>query len=354
MKKNKGITLIALIITVILMLILASVALSAIGTGDLFQKTQETADSYKEKADEEKALLESLINSVEKYAYSANNNQEPDAPVIVVDIDKPSIETFDVQLKARGDDSYTFTVTLKASDATSNIKFFELYCGYYQDDAMYVEELATPTKNVNISKDIVISDHADSLESLLNTSWDVVVYDSATEPNFASATFDVQEPEITTFTARFGSYCDSLPEDNYDEITVTGIGKASPIVSYEMYFVAQDNGGSDEEFYGMLDFSTLKKSESSIKTYSSNMGLEKLALSSEPIVLAEADGTQPEIIYSGTNVPYEEGTYNFNIIIEEDHANWYDGYDKDFYIKITFADGSYIEKTIVPEFSQGC
>ena len=237
MKNNKGITLIALIITVILMLILASVALSAIGDAGLFEKTQNAADSYKEKADEEKALLESLINSVEKYAYVKDNNQEP---------------------------------------------------------------------------------------------------------------------EITTFTARFGSYCDGLPEDNYDEITVTGIGKASPIVSYEMYFVAQENGGNDEEFYGMLDFSTLKKSESSIKTYSSNMGLEKLALSSEPIVLAEADGTQPEILYSGTNVPYEEGTYNFNITIEEDHANWYDGYDKDFYIKITFADGSYIEKTIVPDFGQGC
>ena len=243
MKKNKGITLIALIITVILMLILASVALSAIGDAGLFDKTQQAADRYNDKVDEEKSLLENLINSVEKYAYSANNNQEPDAPVIVVDTDKPSIETFDVQLKARGDDSYTFTVTLKASDATSNIKFFELYCGYYQDDAMYVEELATPTKNVNISKDIVISDHGDALESLVNTSWEVVVYDSATEPNVASATFDVQGLEISRVSIGIGTACEEslgYPKTYCADVSLKKY--AADITGCELFVKTGENG----------------------------------------------------------------------------------------------------------------
>ena len=49
------------------------IALSAIGYGGLFDKTQQAADRYNDKVDEEKSLLESLINSVEKYAYNEGN-----------------------------------------------------------------------------------------------------------------------------------------------------------------------------------------------------------------------------------------------------------------------------------------
>ena len=67
MKKQNGITLIALIITVILMLILTLVALSAIWDGNLFDKTQETADLYETKKEEEVRLIENLIDKIENY-----------------------------------------------------------------------------------------------------------------------------------------------------------------------------------------------------------------------------------------------------------------------------------------------
>ena len=65
---EKGITLIALVITVIVLLILAGAAISiAINGGDLFTKTNTAVESWNEKVQEEETNVQSYINMMEEY-----------------------------------------------------------------------------------------------------------------------------------------------------------------------------------------------------------------------------------------------------------------------------------------------
>ena len=68
LKSKNGITLIALIITVIIMLILAGVAIAAVVDGDgLFSKTRQAAESYENAAREEGETIQSMINQIDEY-----------------------------------------------------------------------------------------------------------------------------------------------------------------------------------------------------------------------------------------------------------------------------------------------
>lgn len=66
MKGQKGITLVALVITVVVMLILAGVAIAAVVDGNgLFSRTRDAANRYEISADEENQLLQQLMNYVD-------------------------------------------------------------------------------------------------------------------------------------------------------------------------------------------------------------------------------------------------------------------------------------------------
>ena len=80
MKKEKGITLIALIITIIVLLILAGVALNSIfGQGSLIGNAQNAVDEYNKKVEEEKLALEQLEE------YFKNNGDSESAKLQLVD-----------------------------------------------------------------------------------------------------------------------------------------------------------------------------------------------------------------------------------------------------------------------------
>ena len=64
--KNKGITLVALVVTIVIMLILAGVTLNiALGENGLFKMATQSVDKYKEASEEEKrqmAMVEAATN----------------------------------------------------------------------------------------------------------------------------------------------------------------------------------------------------------------------------------------------------------------------------------------------------
>ena len=68
MKSTRGITLIALVITVIVMLILAGVAISVLtDDGGLFEKTRGAAEAYENSAEREAQQLNDLMNDIDIY-----------------------------------------------------------------------------------------------------------------------------------------------------------------------------------------------------------------------------------------------------------------------------------------------
>ena len=68
--KEKGITLVALVVTIIILLILAGVAIGQIaGNNGLFKRTREAVEKYKDAQEEEQNQIEkldSMLNNMNK------------------------------------------------------------------------------------------------------------------------------------------------------------------------------------------------------------------------------------------------------------------------------------------------
>ena len=64
-KMEKGITLIALIITIVVLLILAVVTINSIQGDGIIRYAQNAADEYTAKADEEQESINSLLGQIE-------------------------------------------------------------------------------------------------------------------------------------------------------------------------------------------------------------------------------------------------------------------------------------------------
>ena len=72
--KNKGgITLVALVITVVVMLILAGVAIAAVVDGDgLFNRTKQAVEAYENAAEKEEEDIQKLLNEIDNYLNGAS------------------------------------------------------------------------------------------------------------------------------------------------------------------------------------------------------------------------------------------------------------------------------------------
>ena len=82
-KENKGITLVALVITVIVLLILAGTAISiAINGGDIFSKSTQAKDEWNEKVAEEETTIQNIIDmmddvtSPKTFTWTGHNRNE--------------------------------------------------------------------------------------------------------------------------------------------------------------------------------------------------------------------------------------------------------------------------------------
>lgn len=72
-KSEKGITLVALVITIVILIILATVSISFAVNGGLFDKAQKGADMYKESADQEAKTLNVVDKSFSNLMYKYTN-----------------------------------------------------------------------------------------------------------------------------------------------------------------------------------------------------------------------------------------------------------------------------------------
>ena len=92
MKLQKGITLIALIITIIILLILAVVTIGSMKESNIITYAQNAADNYKEKAGEENTILDEYVSLIEESISKDKSKEEVSIVGIYGDIDEEYYE----------------------------------------------------------------------------------------------------------------------------------------------------------------------------------------------------------------------------------------------------------------------
>ena len=118
MKDNKGITLVALIITVVIMLILAMVAIGSVTGNGLFSKIRDAVGAYENASRTEAEQIQTLMNEIDKYLTGENGGEVTETDTIAptnVTITSSSIE------------ETTFTLTATGVDEESGVTKYEFY-----------------------------------------------------------------------------------------------------------------------------------------------------------------------------------------------------------------------------------
>ena len=135
-----GITLVALVITVVVMLILAGVAIAAVVDGDgLFSKTRQAAETYENATKEEGEKIQSLINEIDKYL--EGNIEEGEETT--QDTNPPTIAT----IESSNIGETTFTLTATGADEESGVAKYEFYLNGVLEKTIETTE-GTATYNV--------------------------------------------------------------------------------------------------------------------------------------------------------------------------------------------------------------
>ena len=100
-KKEKGITLVALVITVVVMLILAGVAIGSVTGDGLFSKTRQVAEAYENASKKESDQIQTLMNEIDEYLTGNTDNEGVDPKEVAVVGD---FVNYSVQVDSNGND----------------------------------------------------------------------------------------------------------------------------------------------------------------------------------------------------------------------------------------------------------
>ena len=73
MKRQNGITLVALVITIIILLILAGISIAALSNQGLFEKTKKAREETNKSAKNEQNTLTEYENEIDEYLPNATN-----------------------------------------------------------------------------------------------------------------------------------------------------------------------------------------------------------------------------------------------------------------------------------------
>ena len=74
MKKEKGITLIALILAIIVLIILAGISINALNNNGIFERAKEARDKWKNAQNEEEIQIARYSNEIENWTRSSNTS----------------------------------------------------------------------------------------------------------------------------------------------------------------------------------------------------------------------------------------------------------------------------------------
>ena len=141
MKSNKGITLVALIITVIILLILSAISIDIAIDGKLFDRSKETVSEANNKLGEEQNRVDSLVNEWDNLETGTSGNTSGNEPE---DTTPPTVE---VEIERTTSNSITINVT--ATDNESGMIETPTYTYYIKKstESIYEEKASNNTSS---------------------------------------------------------------------------------------------------------------------------------------------------------------------------------------------------------------
>ena len=141
MKSNKGITLVALIITITVLLILAAISIDIAIDGKLFDISQETVSQANNKLGEEQNRVDSLINEWDNLETGISGNTSGNEPE---DTTPPTVE-----IEIQGKTSNSITINVIASDNESGMVETPTYTYYIKKSTESTYEEKTSNNNAS-------------------------------------------------------------------------------------------------------------------------------------------------------------------------------------------------------------
>ena len=107
MRKNRGVTLIALIITIIVLLILVGVSINLIIKGDLFGNAEKAVDGTNAKVEQEQTRVDELMGELEKVQidYKVENIQYTENAILIC------VYTDNSEISFKYDDNLMYDIT---------------------------------------------------------------------------------------------------------------------------------------------------------------------------------------------------------------------------------------------------
>ncbi len=121
-KETKGITLIALVVTIVVLLILAGVVIATLNGNDNIIKNANTAvGKYNEKANEEQSVLDTLEEKLKEYTNGGSSNpttpEEPDTPPTTPTVDSNGLATTKTTIKPSTNNENNLQIVIPAEFA---------------------------------------------------------------------------------------------------------------------------------------------------------------------------------------------------------------------------------------------
>ena len=141
MKSNKGITLVALIITIIVLLILAAISIDIAIDGKLFDRSKETVSQANNKLGEEQNRVNRLINEWDNLETGISGNTTGNEPE---DTTPPTVE---IEIKGKTSNSIAINVT--ARDNESGMIETPIYTYYIKKSTESIYEEKTSNNNAS-------------------------------------------------------------------------------------------------------------------------------------------------------------------------------------------------------------
>ena len=285
-KETKGITLIALVITIVVLLILAGVVIATLNGNDNIIKNANTAvGKYNEKVNEEQGILDTLEEKLREYTNGGSSNpttpEEPGTPPTTPTVDSNGLATKPTTIKPDEKNNPNLQIVIPVGFAPAILQTGTTQSLPGQDGSVKSKMPASQWNNMtadDINKGIVVVD-ADGNEfvwipitdasKFSRTAWTTKYgYDVSGNWN-SSGTLTTPHPLSEEISPTIGWWEDKTNDEYKNMVTSVTTNKGFYVARYE----ASANGDKAQSKRGVTAWTNISQTDAITKAANYNSAL---------------------------------------------------------------------------------